>query len=120
MHCGSVPNGLTHYRSSLSSIAAEFTGSAPEFAVAQSNLSSRQLTVQSVDWSFGVLDDDQLGLAYNSPNVNAVIQQVVNHPAWSSGNALALIIKGAGMVATPSYETDPMLAPKLYISYTPP
>jgi hypothetical protein len=47
----------------------------------------------------------------------SVIQEIVNRPGWSSGNALMVIITGSGERVAESYDGDPDGAPLLHVVY---
>ena len=45
----------------------------------------------------------QAGPDEQTSNIAAVIQEIVNRPGWSSGNALAIIITGTGKRVAESF-----------------
>ena len=57
------------------------------------------------------------GPAQRSPDIAATIQEVVNRPGWTSGNALALIITGSGRRTAESHDGDAAGAPLLHVEY---
>lgn len=66
---------------------------------------------------------------YNSPDIAAVIQAIINLSGWASGNALVLLWDDWDLRSTQSddrqrnswlYEQGSSEAPKLHIEYTPP
>ena len=70
---------------------AEDEDTAPAFVNAASNISNRTTTTASVTWS-NVPDWTVDGGQYQSTDISAVIQEVVDRPGWSNNNALVLII----------------------------
>lgn len=56
-----------------------------------------------------------------SPDLRSIVQEVVNRPAWQSGNALALLLTSdpanAGYFDTVAYEGNPVSAAKLRVTY---
>ncbi len=60
---------------------------------------------------------------YDSPDLGAVIQEIVNRPGWSAGNALAILCVGDHSAGSDrqfwSYDGDPARAPQLEITYLP-
>jgi len=46
-----------------------------------------------------------------------VIQEIVNWPAWESGNELVLIVTGSGYCQAYTYDGDWQKAPLLYVEY---
>ncbi len=69
------------------------------------NLSSRPATTGAVTWSvptwtvFGAAGPEQ-----RTPDVGAVIEEVVERPGWVAGNALTLLITGSGRRTAESFE----------------
>jgi hypothetical protein len=84
------------------------------------NVSSRPVTSQSVAWAppgwsvLGAAGPDQ-----RTPDLQTVIQEVVNRPGWSSGNALAIIITGSGRRTAESFDGGAP-PPILHIRYATP
>lgn len=86
-------------------IRGQDVNNAGTFTTNPFNVSSRVRTSASVVWvpppwtSIGVAGPGQL-----TPDLSPVIQEIVNRPGWSSGNALVLIITGAGRRTADSFE----------------
>ncbi|UCG63843.1 MAG: metallophosphoesterase, partial [Deltaproteobacteria bacterium] len=100
-------------------IQAEAIDDAPTFTNTVGNISSRATTTASVYWSpvpwttVGEAGPDQ-----QTPNIAAVIQEIVDRPGWSSGNSLVIIITGTGERVAESYNGDSSGAPLLHMEYT--
>jgi len=45
------------------------------------------------------------------------VQQVVNRPGWSSGNAIVFVITGTGTRTASAYDDNPALAARLIVNY---
>jgi len=73
----------------------EASGNANPFSTT-SRPSNRPLTVTSSTWSIPSTDRWELGQLRDSPDLTAIVQEIVNRPDWISGNALAIIVKNAG------------------------
>jgi hypothetical protein len=101
-------------------IEGHATNNAPTFTSANANISSRTRTNAAVDWtpapwtSVGEAGPDQ-----QTPDIAAVIQEIINRPQWLSGNSLAVILSGSGRRTAESFNGDPNGAPLLHIDYTP-
>ena len=103
------------------SIAAENTGNASSFASTVNNISSRSLTSAQVNWH----SDNAFPLSgetINTPDIAAVIQQVVDRSDWCGGNDLALILSATSMSGSSArralaLEEGTGLSPQLVISY---
>jgi hypothetical protein len=89
-------------------IFGELATNSATFAATNFNLTSRPRTSSSVDWidiplwpTTGAAGPDQ-----RTPNLASIIQQIVNQPGWTSGNALSILIEpiGGATVATGANE----------------
>ena len=82
------------------------------------DISSRPTTSASVAWappawtSVGAAGADQ-----RTPNLSAIIQEIVNRGGWSSGNDLVLLVTGTGVRTAESYNGSSSKAPLLHIEY---
>ncbi|HSJ85625.1 MAG TPA: SdiA-regulated domain-containing protein, partial [Anaerolineales bacterium] len=97
------------------------------FASGSAKISLRPKTTAAVTWSPDPwLIVGQTGAAQRTPNLTAIIQEIVNRPGWAGGNSLAIIITGSstGHRVAKSYEATPVgtAAPLLHIEWsaTPP
>jgi hypothetical protein len=78
-------------------IAGELTPNPATFALASFNVSSRPRTSASVAWVPAPWPTLQAaGVDQRTPNLAAVLQEIVNQPGWASGNAAVFIITGTG------------------------
>ena len=99
-------------------IQAQAIGNAPAFASVKFNVSSRARTVASLAWSpvpWTVLNE--VGPNEKTPDLSAVIQEVVSQSTWASGNALAIIVTGTGHRTARSVDGDAAGAPLLHVEY---
>ena len=89
------------------------------FARTTNNISSRPRTSASAGWSpatwptVGAHGADQ-----QTPNLSAIVQELVNRAGWASGNAMAFIITGTGVRTAESFD-GAIFAPVLHVEYTP-
>jgi len=97
-----VPQGATIESANITFRANETSGStasgmtlwgqaadnAATFTVAKNNVSSRPMTTASTNWS---VPQWTSGSDYNTPNLAAVIQEIVDRPDWSANNAIAIL-----------------------------
>lgn len=106
----SVPTSLT--------LRAQASDDAPALVNATGNLTARPLTAAQVVWTpppwpvVGAAGADQ-----RSPDLSAVIQEIVNRPGWMAGKALAIVITGSGHRTAESFEGDAAEAPLLHVEY---
>lgn len=99
-------------------VEGQASDNAAAFEDANYNISSRPRTLASAVWvpppwsAAGEAGPDQ-----QTPDLGAVIQEIVDRPGWASGNALAIIISGTGTRTAEAYEGDPAGAATLHIEY---
>ena len=102
-------------------IHAELAANAQPFAAIEHNITSRRKTTSSVKWSpepwntVGERAEKQ-----QTPDLSALIREVLAQPDWQEGNALVLIISGSGKRVAMSYDgvdAFQQYAPMLYIEY---
>jgi hypothetical protein len=85
----------------------------------EADVTSRVLTTATVQWTAS-----NIGTAtpVNSPELKTVIQEIVDRAGWSSGNAMAIMMRGRNDAISDfrvtSYDDDPADAVKLHIEYT--
>ncbi|MEA3500748.1 MAG: LamG-like jellyroll fold domain-containing protein [Candidatus Marinimicrobia bacterium] len=96
-------------------IYAQYTGNALEFNDNDYDITQRAKTSNSVQWNN--VDPAAVGETLTSPDISAIIQEVINREDWSSGNSLAVIINGEGQRIVESYNGDSNNAPILNISF---
>jgi hypothetical protein len=112
----------THDQATLLAIRGEQVGDSAAFV--QDNqggagLSSRPKTVASVIWSPPGWTASEAGPAQQTPDVSPVLQEIVNHAGWSSGNALTLFVEGSGKRVADSADGSPV-APLLHLEFIAP
>jgi hypothetical protein len=105
-------------------IYGEAIDDAPTFTAEDFNISSRAKTTAAVGWDVpewptaGDAGPDQ-----KSPDIAAIIQEIVDRPGWVSGNALVLILDDpvgvSGKRQAVTFERDRFGAPLLQVDFTP-
>jgi PKD repeat protein len=98
-------------------IAGEAADDAATFSSAAGNIASRARTAASVAWAPNAWTSGQAGAEQRTPDLTAVIQEIVNRPDWAAGHALALIVTGSGSRTAASFDASPTTAPLLHIEY---
>jgi hypothetical protein len=99
-------------------IAAEARDDAPAFAAAPGDLADRPRTQARVPWipepwpAVGAA-----GAAQRTPNIAAVVREIVERPGWRSGNALVILVTGTGERGAEAYDGDRGGAPLLHLEY---
>ncbi|MGH1490119.1 MAG: metallophosphoesterase family protein [Acidimicrobiales bacterium] len=89
------------------------TGDSWSFS-APAPLTGRQVTSASATWSPSQWRTGQL---YSTPDLSAVIQEIIDRGDWAVRNDLTLIITGSGQRTAESYNGDRAKAPLLHIEY---
>jgi len=78
-------------------IAAEASDDAVQFTAALGSISARPRTSAQVTWgNIGEWDQDAAGPGQRTPDISAVVQEVIDREGWQSGNALVLFVTGTG------------------------
>ncbi|MFB0524078.1 MAG: Calx-beta domain-containing protein, partial [Phycisphaerae bacterium] len=100
-------------------IQGQAADNAATFTTSARNISSRNRTGASVNWS----PPDwtlarQAGPDQRTPDLSAIIQEIVNRSGWSQGNALAVIITGTGARVASSYDRSGWTPPQLHLEWS--
>ena len=98
---------------------AEANDTAATFLSTAFNVSSRPRTAGSVVW-LNVPAWPVIAAEQTSPNLAALIQEVIDRPGWQNGNALGMLIGGSGHRVATSYNFNPSQAARLVIDYLAP
>jgi len=99
-------------------IQSQATDNAATFVASSLNISSRPKTTASVAWSpVGWTTVNEVGSNQQTPNLSALIQEIVNRPGWSGGNSLAIIITGSGHRTARAYDGEAAGAPLLHVEF---
>jgi hypothetical protein len=102
-------------------VAGERTANAAPFTTAINNVSARVRTNATAAWSpplWTIIDE--AGPGQRTPDLSAVVQEIIDLPGWQSGNAIAVIVTGEGRREAYAFEGDPARAPVLYVEYLTP
>lgn len=86
-------------------IHAELTGDSESFEATSNNLSSRDKTANSVEWSA----DNNWPISSNivtTPSLTGIVQEVVDQTDWCGGNALSFIIEGTSASGSSARESE--------------
>ena len=100
-------------------VRAERADNSAPIATTAFNISSRPRTAASVAWPVPTwLTVGAAGPGQRTPNLAAVLQEVVDRPGWALGNALTVIFTGTGRRAAESFEGG--APPVLRVTYVAP
>jgi hypothetical protein len=101
-------------------IRVQAADDAPAFTAATRSLSSRPTTSRSVAWAPAAWPSvGAAGSAQRTPDLAALLQELVDRPGWDAGNAAALLVRGSGVRTAESFDGAPAAAPLLHVEYTP-
>jgi hypothetical protein len=93
---------------------------ASAFTTTARNISARPTTTASVTWAPAAWPTVGARAAeQRTPNLAAVLQEIVARPGWVSGNALVLMVSGWAERTAESVDGGASRAPVLHIEYTP-
>jgi hypothetical protein len=100
------------------SIKGHYMANSPPFTNEINNVSGRLTTVAEVNWepaewpAVGAAGPDQ-----QTPDLSAIIQELVNHPGYTQSSAITIIITGGGERTAEAYEGDAGAAALLTVDY---
>ena len=98
---------------------AEAHDDAPAFSNNDHDVSDRTTTNASVNWnpsdwtSVGEAGTDQ-----QTPDLSAIVQEIVDRAGWSANNSMVFIVTGSGERTAESHDGSPSDAPILHVTYT--
>lgn len=85
------------------------------FIAKRFNLSARPQVEAVVQWVDVI--PWVAGETYKTPDLAAVLQQVVDRAGWKKGNAVVVLVRGTGLREAVSYDGSPQDAPVLHVVY---
>ncbi len=100
-------------------IEGELTPDAPEFTSVANNVTDRIATTAKAKWSIPPWTEQNV--KFQTSDISAVIQEIVNQPGWASGNALVLMLRddkdnpSTGLREAESFNGESKAAPLLHI-----
>ncbi len=95
---------------------AQAADDATAFLDANFNLTNRPLTTASTGWT--IPSWNTVSEKHQSPDLSAVVQEVVNRPGWQQNNNMVFVISGSGNRIAESYDGEAANAPLLHIAYS--
>jgi hypothetical protein len=100
-------------------LRAQNVDTAPAFTPALNDLSSRALTTNSVVWNPAPWASvGERGPLQRTPDLSALVREVIERPGWASGNAMVFLITGAGHRTAVAADEIAGSAAALTISYS--
>ena len=86
------------------------------FTGGNSNISNRTTTTASTNWN-NLPAWNTTSEHHISPDISAVVQEIVDRGGWSSGNAMVYVVNGSGERTAESHNGEPDAAAILRIKY---
>jgi hypothetical protein len=116
LHAQGAPTNAIKLR-----FVGELSGNSAPFVAAARNLSSRTRSTAAVVATPGPWVYNEFNA---SPDLRAIVQEIVNHPQWQSGSSLTLFVEDAGSAANRTVGTaesapSPLEAATLTVTYRP-
>ena len=93
----------------------ESSDHASSFSSALHNVTNRPLTSALKMWMPGAWSS--IGSIVNSVDLSTIVQEIVSHPGWYSGNAMAFVIKAVGTRTAESFDGDETGGAKLIVEF---
>ncbi|HET6157163.1 MAG TPA: right-handed parallel beta-helix repeat-containing protein [Dongiaceae bacterium] len=101
-------------------VQGEDVDDAAAFADVENNITSRPTTDASSAWTPEAWSEvSEAGAAQRTPDLSAIVQEIVARPGWQSGNDLAFIISGTSSRTAEAFEGHTGSAPVLHIEWVP-
>ena len=98
-------------------IYGEDADNAAAFTTVANDVSDRTKTSATQAWS--PPDWTTVDEKHQTPDISAIIQEIVDRGGWASGNSMVIMIDGTGTREAESYNGEAAAAPLLVIEYTP-
>ncbi|MFT4660635.1 MAG: hypothetical protein ACI8XB_000903 [Patiriisocius sp.] len=104
-------------------ISGEDIAISNSFSSSFSNISNRIPTTENVLWTLTTSwNDEQAGLTQRTPDLSAIVTEVLSSNGWQSGNPVTFIITGTGSETARrraySFDENSTKAAKLIVEYT--
>lgn len=101
-------------------ISGEKIGNSLGFEEVAFNITNRTKTVATINWSQipAWTERGQSSEIQKTPNINAIVQEIVNLEEWKLRNSMTFFVNGTGKRVVESFDGDQDAAPKLIIEYS--
>ena len=97
---------------------AQAADSPGQFTTTTSDISNRAKTTSSAAWN-GIPSWTTSGQTHQTPDLSALIQEVIDRPGWASNNAIAVISEGTGERIAWAHDGLASAAALLHVEYAP-
>ncbi|MBY5161740.1 Ig-like domain-containing protein [Salsipaludibacter albus] len=108
----------TDGRTTQLDLALQDADDPPTFGPGAFDLSSRPVLDEPVTWTPPSWSPvGQRGAAQQTPDLARLVQELVDRPGWSSGNAVALLVSGSGKRTAEAHDGVPDQAATLHVAW---
>lgn len=107
----------SHSGASTLAIRAEKSANAATFTTATNSITSRPVTTATVAWSPPAWTQGDRAAAQRTPDLKAIVQEIVNQGTWNAGNAVVFVIDGSGTRMAEAAESGAAKAPQLHVEW---
>ncbi len=99
---------------------AEADDDADQFSTGLWDIGNRERTTMQTAWSPGAWGAGERAAAQRTPNLAALMQEVIDRPGWDEGKAVAFFLEGTGVRNVRTRDHGVATAPVLHLTYTAP
>lgn len=101
------------------SIQGQDEDNALSFSNTANDISNRMTTAATVAWNpANWTSVGNAGIPEQTPNLSAILQEIVNRPGWSGNNSMAFIISGTGHREAVTYDANSAEAATLHVTFS--
>ncbi|MCB9048934.1 MAG: T9SS type A sorting domain-containing protein [Lewinellaceae bacterium] len=101
------------------SFSGQASDNPSEFNASYQNVSTRPRTNATVNWAPEEwLSTGAAGGAQMSPNLSAILQEIVNRGGYAPANPIVILVEGTGRRVAESFDGSSSKAPELCVEYT--
>ncbi|MFP5370752.1 MAG: PKD domain-containing protein, partial [Actinomycetes bacterium] len=109
----------TNAQSTRLTIVGQAADDPAGFTTAKRNISARPTTAARVSWLPAGWSAGMRSAAQRTPDLAAVVQEIVSRPGWAKGNAVVLLVSGNGTRVAEAVEAGAAKAPVLHVEFGP-
>lgn len=99
------------------SIRGEKSANAATFSTTANSITSRPITAANVSWAPPAWTQGDRTASQRTPDVKAIVQEIVNQGTWNAGNAIVFVIDGTGSRVAEATESGVAKAPQLHVEW---
>ncbi|MDX2247606.1 MAG: hypothetical protein SF052_12555, partial [Bacteroidia bacterium] len=99
-------------------IRGQDSDNAVTFPTVKFSASTRPKTTAAVPWNpvaWNIVGEK--GPNQQTPDISAVVQEIVDRPGWTTSSALVIFLDGTGVRTATAYEASPANSPKIFVEY---